>query len=163
MIKTLEVHYEDKDRTIDFPALLKERGLRKGVEVGVREGAYGDLLLQTIPGLELYGVDINDVPTFYTKTIRKPSTVAANGFRDGTLDFVYIDASHNYQHVMQDLTVWARKIRPGGIVAGHEFLGGSYKKIEVKGAVLDWCVSNSVSPLHIYAKDSHPSWWYAKC
>lgn len=40
---------------------------------------------------------------------------------DGSLDFVYIDAGHIYWEVMQEIgAAWA-KIRPGGILAGHDY------------------------------------------
>ena len=40
---------------------------------------------------------------------------------DGSLDFVYIDGAHDFDNVMLDLIVWSRKVKAGGIVAGHDY------------------------------------------
>lgn len=36
-------------------------------------------------------------------------------------DVVYIDADHSYEAVMADITNWSKLLKPGGIVAGHDF------------------------------------------
>jgi SAM-dependent methyltransferase len=56
-----------------------------------------------------------------------PSDEAAKLFEDGSLDFVYLDASHDYASVRSDLLSWYRKVRPGGIMAGHDYLDGTQK------------------------------------
>jgi hypothetical protein len=53
--------------------------------------------------------------------IKKPSHKAAQYVEDGSLDFVYIDADHSYEAAMRDIKVWRKKVRKGGIVAGHDF------------------------------------------
>ena len=40
---------------------------------------------------------------------------------DVDLDFVYIDANHNFNYVMEDLINWGKKVRRGGIIAGHDY------------------------------------------
>ncbi len=52
--------------------------------------------------------------------IRKPSLTAANYFEDNTLDFVFIDASHQYADVLNDIKCWLPKMHKGGIIAGHD-------------------------------------------
>lgn len=52
---------------------------------------------------------------------RMPSTEAAADIDDASLDFVFIDADHTYEGVRADIQAWARKVRPGGIVAGHDY------------------------------------------
>lgn len=39
----------------------------------------------------------------------------------GTVDAVYIDGSHRYEAVMDDLNLWVPKVRNGGVVAGHDW------------------------------------------
>ena len=46
---------------------------------------------------------------------------AARTLPDESLDFVYIDANHDFDHCMEDLIAWSRKVRSGGIVAGHDY------------------------------------------
>jgi hypothetical protein len=36
-------------------------------------------------------------------------------------DLVYIDADHVYEAVAADIRLWTPKVRPGGILAGHDF------------------------------------------
>jgi tRNA(Arg) A34 adenosine deaminase TadA len=45
-----------------------------------------------------------------------------NLFAEESLDFIYIDANHKYEFVLQDLKLWFPKLRKGGIFAGHDFL-----------------------------------------
>lgn len=49
------------------------------------------------------------------------SAQAAKRFRDGTLDFVFIDANHDFDHVIGDIEAWLPKMRKGGIIAGHDY------------------------------------------
>ena len=37
------------------------------------------------------------------------------------IDFLYIDASHDYEGVKQDIENWSPHVRPGGIIAGHDY------------------------------------------
>jgi len=52
--------------------------------------------------------------------VRTTSTEAAEMFPDASLDFVYIDANHEYSYVKEDILAWMPKIRPGGILAGDD-------------------------------------------
>lgn len=56
----------------------------------------------------------------YCRLVRVPSVMAARMFDDASLFFVFIDGSHHYEDVRDDLEAWERKIRPGGIFAGHD-------------------------------------------
>lgn len=48
------------------------------------------------------------------------SAEAAADFKDGGCDFVFIDASHDYESVKRDIAAWLPKVRKGGIIAGHD-------------------------------------------
>jgi len=52
---------------------------------------------------------------------RTTSVGAAHSFDDGSLDVVYIDADHKWWSVVQDLAAWWPKVRPGGVMLGHDF------------------------------------------
>lgn len=43
-------------------------------------------------------------------------------FPDNSLDFVYLDARHDYEGVKEDLHAWWPKLKPGGVMAGHDFV-----------------------------------------
>lgn len=132
----------------DLAKMFAELGFKIGAEVGVAEGKFSLVLCQNIPGLELHCVDLWDsYYRGYADTLvknkrmqqealrlahekldpydaifhHKASHLAAQEFRDGLLDFVYIDGDHSFDYVMLDLILWSQKVRKGGIVAGHDF------------------------------------------
>lgn len=39
---------------------------------------------------------------------------------DRTLDFVFIDASHDYESVCRDLQAWIPKVKPNSLICGHD-------------------------------------------
>lgn len=53
--------------------------------------------------------------------IAKPSVEAAKAFEDGSLAIVFIDADHTYKGISTDIAAWRDKIKPGGILAGHDY------------------------------------------
>lgn len=52
--------------------------------------------------------------------IKKSSEKASKDFDDESLDFVYIDASHKYKDVKNDIKSWLPKVRKGGWIGGHD-------------------------------------------
>jgi len=54
--------------------------------------------------------------------VKKYSVDAAKDFEDGSLDWVYIDAAHHYQAVLNDLNAWMPKVKSGGYLCGDDFL-----------------------------------------
>lgn len=53
--------------------------------------------------------------------LRGTSLEGSSSFEDGTLDFVFIDASHDYQSVKDDIEAWYPKVRQGGVISGHDY------------------------------------------
>jgi hypothetical protein len=52
--------------------------------------------------------------------IRECSQVAAASFSDESLDIVFIDASHFYEDVRDDIETWLPKVRSGGVLCGDD-------------------------------------------
>src|SRR5262245_28575307 len=53
--------------------------------------------------------------------VEATSTEGARRFDDGSLDWVFIDADHGYGAVRADIAAWAPKLRPGGLLSGHDY------------------------------------------
>ena len=57
----------------------------------------------------------------YITDIKDSSINASNRFSDSSLDAIFIDASHDYDNVSQDLLHWKNKLKKTGILAGHDY------------------------------------------
>jgi predicted O-methyltransferase YrrM len=55
------------------------------------------------------------------EVIAEPSAVAARYFEPKSVDRVFLDASHDGPSVAEDLSVWSERLRPDGILAGHDY------------------------------------------
>lgn len=49
------------------------------------------------------------------------SVAAAGLFPDASLDWVHLDARHDYASVKADIEAWLRKIKPGGWLSGDDY------------------------------------------
>ena len=81
----------------------------------------------------------------------KPSVEAAEDIPDESLDFVYIDATHSYEALTEDLNAWYQKVRTGGLVSGHD-----WEYATIRQAVLDF-----TEPHGHQVKDDG-DWWFIK-
>ena len=118
------------------------------VEIGCFTGVSTETFLQLNPK-KLYAVDIWDLNESYSdliedgrsnfhlieqsfrtmaknydniEIIKNFSKHASFGFRNKSLDFVYIDGDHNYNAVVEDIEHWQPKIKSGGYIAGHDII-----------------------------------------
>ena len=134
----------------DFGKFLTERNLlNRGMELGVRDGEFALQILKHWKGKQLYLVDswqqYKGMKNITTKQhidnmrltaermiphndifgrismIRMPSVKASLIFPTHHLDWIYIDADHTTRSVFRDIYFWWHKVRPGGIVAGHDW------------------------------------------
>lgn len=55
------------------------------------------------------------------KPLRMSSLDACAQFEDGSLDFVYLDAAHDYESVKADIAAWLPKLKKGGTIAGDDY------------------------------------------
>lgn len=69
------------------------------------------------------------------KIIRKPSVEAAADIPDASLDFVFIDADHSYEGCKADIEAWLPKVKPGGLLSGHDYKNTDYPCFGVEKAV----------------------------
>lgn len=172
-----------------FGLWLNDEGLLgEGVEVGCAFGANAATILSQWKGQRLYLVDpwVRQPPEVYredTENVdyehwyedccrlaerdprvvikREFSVEAAKEFADGSLDWCYIDARHDYSAVLADLDAWAPKVKSGGMLAGHDFYTSHEPPhfCEVEEAVTRWMRERN-QPFQFTPACS--SWWSRK-
>lgn len=67
--------------------------------------------------------------------------------QDNTLDIVFIDGDHSEEGVTNDLEIYYKKIRKGGLLVGHDYggdFGNCEKVVNVKPAVDKFCRNNNI-------------------
>ena len=88
----------------------------------------------------------------YLTPIRKDSVDAADEYANNSLDLVFIDASHDYDSVNEDIKAWLPKVKPGGYIGGDD-----YTWSDVRKAVL-----NNFDEAKVESIGTYPSWLYKK-
>jgi len=185
----------------ELPKFFKRLGFKEGVEVGCYKAAFTEKFCKE--GLKMHAVDPwmayqgagrtqqeQDRQDFLfghatrvlepykdCTVIRKTSMDALADFKDGSLDFVYIDGDHEFGHVACDIVEWSKKVRVGGIVSGHDYSCLSSPSarnvichvgpvvdayVKVFGVKSFWTLGRS-KPLAEEAKDDkYLSWFFIK-
>ncbi len=74
------------------------------------------------------------------------------------LDFVYIDANHDYKFITEDMRNFWKKVRTGGIMGGHDYYNG-YQRMcdDVIRAVGEFAYENKLQ-----LRVETPDWWFVK-
>lgn len=182
----------------DLARLFQVLGFTRGAEIGVQYGEFSETLCQANPALQLLCVDPWTVRADYdngrdtqadfdaiyhsavarlapypVEIVRATSLEAVARVPEGSLDFVYIDGHHNFQNVTHDICAWTKKVRLGGMIAGHDY----YKsKRPVHGlhvqhvvdavteayGIRPWFVLGRKSPAVDERRDRHRSFFWIK-
>lgn len=167
--------------------LFRELDFKVGVEVGAERCRFSKIICQVNPQLKLYAVDCWEgypgyrehvhqtqldrffkesrtrMERFNCQLIRAYSMDAVRWFDDESVDFVFIDANHDYEYVKEDIREWSKKVKKGGLVCGHDYVNGIHGQVfGVKPALNEWVEKNKIKPLFLLKKDGCPSWFYVK-
>jgi len=110
--------------------LIEKNNFKTMAEVGVRDGRTTFYLLDHCPELTIYAIDMS-IKEFYNKevanryknrliAIEATSELAADQIADNSLDLVFIDANHSYDHVKKDIIKYTPKLKENGLLTGHD-------------------------------------------
>lgn len=168
-----------------LPMIFNALNMKKGAEIGVERGVFSKQLCDAVPNLTLFGIDPwmaykgyrehvsqDKLEGFYELTVEKMkpydfrifrafSEEAYKYFRDGSLDFVYIDGNHSFLNATQDIAFWSPKVRKGGIIAGHDYRRNSGKYInDVKDVVPAYAYAGRINPWFIIREPVGASSWF---
>lgn len=155
-------------------------GYRHCVEVGVYQGEFAKQLLSSSKFCHLHLVDhwqpyaeqpIRDQADYAQcvqllkdfkerTTYWKMSSQEAVVQISSPVEFVYIDAAHDYKNVVSDIICWWNKLELGGMLAGHDL-----DYTPVRHAVLRFFqkrILYIVPDIHDGTQGKHPSWYCVK-
>lgn len=134
----------------DFGKMMESLKGEEMIEIGVQEGLFADQILNSWPSLKKYnGIDVwrlqnnyvdhankgdNEQEIKYQKTVktlakygdkiklfRSFSSKAAVNFKEKSIDFIYVDARHDFCGVYEDLKIYYPKLKCNGVMAGHDY------------------------------------------
>lgn len=69
-----------------------------------------------------------DIIGYPYRLLSAASTNAVAQFPDSYFDCVFIDGSHDYASVLEDLRAWTPKVKSGGLLAGHDINQSDVRK-----------------------------------
>jgi hypothetical protein len=108
--------------------------------------------------------------------IRNYSTMAVHLFKKESIDYIYIDARHDYCGCSDDLNSYFPILRCGGLFAGHDYqfasgqpdgdwgvcANGTRVEGAVKKAVLDFAKEQGVQKVYSTGEPAYASWYFLK-
>jgi predicted O-methyltransferase YrrM len=108
--------------------------------------------------------------------VRNYSTLALPLFKKKSIDFIYIDARHDYCGCSEDMINYYPILKCGGLFAGHDYqyesqqvnndwgvcANGTRAEGAVKKAVLDFAKQKSIKRVYSTRESSFASWYFFK-
>lgn len=162
----------------DLAELFGELKFNVGAEIGVRRGRYSMQLCKCNPDLKLYCIDpwapygnkytiekqdqiyaeaIENLKPYQAAIVRKSSMDALPDFLDESLDFIFIDGDHTFDHVCPDIIFWSKKVRRGGIVACHDYYAFGWSG--VMQAVNSYTFCHDIRPWYVTKELEPTAFW----
>jgi predicted O-methyltransferase YrrM len=104
--------------------------------------------------VDYYGNTLNNLQSIIEniKIIKNDSLSESKNYDDEYFDIVYIDASHEYHPVKNDILSWLPKVKKGGIICGDDYTAGWPGVVQAVNEIFE----NNVN------KVGHQQWWVKK-
>ena len=116
---------------------------------------YGEALMTNVANALSSEIDCGSV-----QIDRGMSTEILKTFSDNYFDWVYIDTSHSYWTTRDELKICRDKVKPEGIIAGHDYCMGNWitgYKYGVIEAVYEFCTNHDWEIIYITSDIISPS------
>lgn len=87
------------------------------------------------------------------------STQVVGQFEDQYFDWIYIDTDHTYKTTRDELEMYRPKVKPGGIMAGHDFIKGNFEgmvRYGVIDAVYEFCKKHDWELIYLTMEMTYP-------
>lgn len=84
-----------------------------------------------INGVETYQIFLKNIEPVknYINIVRGDSIEVSKNYLDKSVDFLYVDGSHDYEHLKKELKVWIPKMKIGGIMSGHDYESSGWRSV----------------------------------
>lgn len=160
----------------DLLDLLPKGGIV--AELGVDNGGFSTEILNRTNPKKLHLIDVwnskryhdglkNNVKNKFKNEIESGkvemnlglSTEVVSTFPDNYFDWIYIDTEHSYNVTKSELETYSKKLKPGGIIAGHDYINGIWVTMVRYGvieAVSEFCVNNNWELIYITMDYTEP-------
>ncbi|MBW4550902.1 MAG: class I SAM-dependent methyltransferase [Aphanocapsa sp. GSE-SYN-MK-11-07L] len=84
--------------------------------------------------------------------MRMNSIDAAKSFKEQSLDFIFIDSSHEYEDTVAEIKAWLPRLKSGSLLCGHDYLHPDYPGVEQAANELCPGYENPVDSIWTYKK-----------
>ena len=161
-------------------------GYKEGAEIGVFRGHFSKDILDKVKGVKLHCIDAwqtypssqlteDHQKSNYERTLKRLepylaerrcniytefSEKAVYKFRDGSLDFVFIDGGHDFDSCVMDLVKWVPKVRKGGMVAVHDYC--AMNRNGVVKAVDAYTYCHMIHPWYVTREVINTAFWVVR-
>jgi predicted O-methyltransferase YrrM len=105
----VEIHNSGKDIKLDCVDTWNGSEEHVGYDILENDGLYKEFISNIEP--------ISNI----INPIRMESLKAVDLYEDESLDMVFLDASHRYEDIKNDMIAWYPKVKKGGIFSGHDY------------------------------------------
>jgi hypothetical protein len=106
-----------------------------------------------------YAAALQNLAGHNATVMRATSMEAWPTFEDASLDFVHIDGNHEFDFACPDIIFWSQKLKPGGVMAVHDYL--EFHKSGVVDAVRAYTHCHHIDPWFI-TRDRLPTAFWQK-
>lgn len=150
-------------------------------EVGVAEAEFSRLILDITQPSKLHLIDLwssdseryadaihtalarvqNEINSGLVEVHRGYSWDMLETLENESIDWVYLDAAHDYECIKKDLAAAVKKVRPGGMILGHDYTRWSSNGLNRWGvveAVNEFCLERDWEMVYLsHETDRHCS------